>query len=429
MKHLLSIICLERIFINLLIFSVFLTSRSCEDIFKLPAPETPIINKLGIITINSIDLFWSEYKDDGFNCYEVYYGPQFTANYNLYSTIKNRHQVYITVSGLTPLTTYQFFVRTIDKEAHHADSKIITLTTLSDIPSLVYFDNIADSNILAHSIRISWNEYKDDYAVDFSRYELTYSTSKDFPDDNRTKKEIFYQRDPAFVVIDLTESTGYYFKIRTYNTLNKFSESSVLYLETDPCPPDVPYLYVTDEVTDTTAEIYWTNYTDTGFVRYDIHLDTFPTFKPDSLNFIASVYNKEQTTYKLNNLKPTEEYFVKLKSVKNNSAYSISNYIGFTAYPGGGPVPVTIWGSASTTNTITIFWTESISRYLVGYTAFFSTTEGFIPELNNAFYFNASNLRAKLEGLKSKTQYFFRVRVINKMGKFNYSNELGVSTK
>jgi hypothetical protein len=409
---------------------------SCDDIFRLPEPETPEINKFGSATINSVDLFWSKYNDESFDRYEIYYGLQYTSEYDLYTIIKNKNQAYLTISGLKPKTTYQFYVRAINQEGKYADSKIVSLSTLSDIPSDVSFNNITDDHLSYHSITLSWSEYKDDFAVDFSRYEVYYSTSPSFPDNYLTNKVIVKYRQPIVVISDLTELTDYYFKVRTYNTVEKFSQSDVIHLMTAPCPPDIVYLYEPPDslVTESSVKVNWSRSIDTGFIRYEVHMDTYPTFIPDSTTFITSFNSKDETECKINNLTKNEEYFIKIVVIKNNNSYSISNYVGITATTGGYPIPVEIYDPIDanlSSRSINVEWSKSVTRFLYATTVFMSLTHGFAPESRYTIASDTSSsfTHFKINYLMSNTTYYFIVRIQNKMSKNADSKEKTIKTR
>jgi hypothetical protein len=421
----------KRIIIVFLFFLI-ITVSSCEDVFQQSPPDVPVINPLGSRTINSIDIIWSKYNGDDFERYEVYYRKKYSPAYSLYSTIKNERQIYLTVSDLEPKTEYQFYVRAIDKKGQFTDSEIYKLETLSDQPSPVAINRVNQSDITHQSIGIVWSQYVDDYAVPFLKYEVYCSTDPKFKE-NYTRKIVVTDISPKVVVPFLSEKTLYYFVVRTYNKLQKYSESNIAVVETLPAPPDNVSLIEPFEITETTAKIKWTKSNDTGFSRYQIHLGDYPFFRPDSYNLVKVFSSSDSLSYSLKDLKKDWEYFVIVVVHKNNSTFSNSDVKGFTSYPGGGPVPVSIIDPVPPEqiqrNRIVIQWTPSPSRFLSKY-------EVQLQEPNSTIwkpvwkwdktvdrYLEDGSVPTVgiINNLKPNTIYSFRVMVYNEMVKYNYS--------
>jgi hypothetical protein len=393
-----------------------------------------VINTVSAKTINSIDLFWSKYEGDDFERYEVYYKHVDDIQYVLYATIKNERQIYITVSSLKPKTKYQFYVKTIDQRGQYAVSTVFQNETLSDIPSPVYFNPIPDSEISYHTIRVTWSPYRDDFAVPFSRYEVYCSSSRDFPITGATKTVIVNNKFPAAMLVDLTEFTRYYFKVRTYNTLGKYAESATMFEWTTPCPPAILSLFEPTEVTISSAKLNWTKSSDTGFIRYEVHLTNYPEIFPDSSNLVASFFSRDNTEYQLTNLVKYGEYFAKIVEFKNNGTHSVSNYVAFTAYPGGGAVPVQIYTPTDeniSINSVYLSWTKSSSRFFMKYEIDTSTVQGFTP--NNLTIATSipliSTTGTGISKLRRNTTYYFKVVVITSVMKPVTSAECKVTTK
>jgi hypothetical protein len=407
---------------------------SCNDIFEPSPPKAPVINSIGARTINSIDLLWSKYDGGDFDRYEVYYKMQYAQDFLLYTTIKNERQIYLTVSGLEPNTAYLFYINTIDKSGNSTKSSVCQYETLSDVPSATTLYNVPDSNIQYSSIYLNWSQYNDEYAVPFSRYEIFCSKASNFPNTSVTKKIIINSRYANVVVNDLTELTTYYFKVRTYNSLEKYSESAVVSVRTTPCPPDLVGLHEAFDVTESHAKIIWTKSLDTAFQKYEIHISNSMASYPDSSNLFDVITSQNQTEYEINNLVKYKEYFVKILVYKNNNTHSTSNEIGFTAYPGGGPVPVEILDLPDESigqTFINLNWTKSLSMYFEKYEVYMSTTPGFIPDVPNlrALILYSDRTTYRVSNLKKNTTYYFKILVYTKMVRYVYSQEKAFTTK
>jgi hypothetical protein len=202
---------------------------SCEE------PDDPIVPYSYSIprsvgkTINSIDIFWDEAPLNNFQYYEIFYREYYVTEPKNYITIMNKKQIYATISGLIPNIEYKISVVTTDKNGNKYASTELSEKTHSDIPSTpitFYYSQQNDS-----FLRFVWNQYSNSYAVPFSRYELYMDTVNNFTcsDSNRVViLNTLWASSIDFNVSDLVKEQTYYFKLRTYNTLEKYSESVII---------------------------------------------------------------------------------------------------------------------------------------------------------------------------------------------------------
>jgi hypothetical protein len=219
---------MKRSFLFIFIGFVF-CFISCDE------PDDPVMpydDSMPILmgkTINSIDIFWTEASLSNFQYYEVFYREYYTAEPKKYITLNGKKQIYATITGLMPNIEYKIFVVTADKSGNRYASKELSVKTYTDMPSSILGFRVETEN--NSFIRFVWTPYSDSYAVPFSRYEMYMDTVNNFicGDSNRIiTKDNYFAAQADFNISDLEWGKNYYFKLRTYNTLEKYSESGTI---------------------------------------------------------------------------------------------------------------------------------------------------------------------------------------------------------
>jgi hypothetical protein len=187
------------------------------------------------MTYHSITLYWSEFKDTGFDRYEIYTSDYYFKKASLYLIIRDPKICFAPVENLPPNWDINVFIRVINKDGALADSKTLTFKTYSDIPSPVTNFNYKIMNNDTNIYEIYWDKYSDSKIAPFSRYEVHYSKEQYFQLTPETLRESITMPDHNFSLFDknrLDKNTLYSFKVRIYNTLEKYSESSYLTIRT-----------------------------------------------------------------------------------------------------------------------------------------------------------------------------------------------------
>jgi hypothetical protein len=216
---------------------------SCEDPLKIDetlstgesAVTVPDLYPPRDLTYHSVTLNWSQYNNNDFDRYELYYLSSFHFQYSLSMIIRDKKICYLPLTELLPGVDYYFYIRVINKAGNYADSKIINVHTFSDKPSPVtnfgYKKTPEDNNI----IKLFWDKYKENDIVSFSRYEVYSSEEQYFqlsPETLRDKISMINNNYTFFDITKLNKNTIYSFKVRIYNILEKYAESDYLTFRT-----------------------------------------------------------------------------------------------------------------------------------------------------------------------------------------------------
>jgi hypothetical protein len=421
-----------------LIFSCFLLS--CED-----PKEPPIPLNIEIVsytrTAYSIDLLWTEYQESDFKRYEIYLREDTAKEYLLRSTLLSSRQIFTSIPGLKPKTTYFIFIRILTQKGTNIDTKIYNITTFDDVPSPFRIENITD--ITFHSVKISWTYYSDTKAAKFDHYEIHYSTESNFIPSNATLFcKIDSLKKTSFDVVNLKENTDYYFKVRTYNAFGKFSESPeesvhLPYAPVDPLTLNTPG---ESEITESFVKLSWSRSLHDDFDRYEIHMsknvrvnpDDSYYFIPEKSTLIDIIKDKNDTSYVINNLIKNDEYFFRIMVYDKTVNYSSSNTMGTTATTGGKPVPVELYDPVidSELKVVILSWSRALTNYLKSYIIYMSPES--MPEPNMYYWLteirNRNTTTYQTKRLPGNTTYYFRIRVLNIMGAHSLSNEKSITT-
>jgi hypothetical protein len=393
----------------------FLAFSSCEEPDDPALPYNQANSRVIGRTITSFDIFWEESTSDIFDRYEIYYKEYFTQDYRLYITISNQRQIYTTISGLIPNTEYKILIKTIDKNGNVWTSKELVNQTFNDVPS--GFEKFEVTDFTYDRVDLEWSIYKDSYAVPFDRYEIHKGLKADFICNDSTLCEIIPTMETnKRSIADLKDKVGYYFKIRVYNKIGKFTESFVIYIHTPNAPPKSIVLYDPEEITETSAILKWQKSTDLEFEKYDIHQGNNKDFQPSKSNLIASIKDQKLTSFTLNGLKPKGDYVYKILVYDVYGDYSTSNYTGFTATLGGLPVPSELVAYDIGPGSIMLEWTPSKSTIFAKYTIYMAKDSIKLTNKDQVV-FSGQNTDSVIRNLDNHTTYYLQIEVTNIFGK------------
>ena len=225
-------------------------------------------------------------------------------------------------------------------------------------------------------------------------------------------------------IAGLTEKQYYFFKVRVYNKLGKFTESAVIYQKTPNLPPESVFLFEAENVTETTAKLRWRKSNDSEFEKYTINRGNNIKFEANSDNVYATVANRNDTTLLLTGLTPNEGYIFRVCVYDKYLSYTASNVVGFSATKGGLlPAPEILSIVAdSQTYKVTISWVESTSSLFTYYFVYSSPDSSKVAAGQSTVYWqsNASTTSYTTSIVRGIT-YYLRVSSLDIFGKYSYS--------
>jgi hypothetical protein len=213
---------------SLVLISVLFST--CKD--PLGGDDPVTVTAVSFLPVRNLSyysfyLYWIKYESDNFARYEIYCKSDSLGRYSLYYTATDIDRTNLSLYGLQPSHTYWFYIKVIGEDGEYADSEILKVTTRSDTPSAVSIDGLDAGS----EYYIYWNRYTDVDVVTFSRYEV-YCTH--YSDYNNLINYLWYKtsyiKNNYFYITksEMDKNAPYYFKVRTYNGLGKYSESASL---------------------------------------------------------------------------------------------------------------------------------------------------------------------------------------------------------
>jgi hypothetical protein len=408
---------------------------SCEE--ELPPEDLNsdiTLTSSGKASYNSLNLFWTEFTGENFDRYELYYKSIYDKEYKLYEAIKFEKQTFTTVYRLEPATIYLFYVKVLDTKGKSYQTETCQIETYPDKPTIVKLYEINDQYSTHYSSLIKWSPYIDYEIIDFAKYEIHKSTLSEFfvTSPSTLVDSVKNMNDTSMVINGLEEGTKYYFKVRTYNALGKYTESNFSAITTAFKPPDTVLLFEPVEVTESSITVKFSKCKSKYFSSYSIQVGDNYTF---TYGF-TSVGSTKDTIITIKSLKKWGEYFARVLVTDSRKLTSASNVIDFTATYGGMPVPVVVSVVSVGKREIILEWTEPQSKYIPSgpdksqpfpFAVLMSTSIIDDPEYMPGIGQTKDQLFV-IEGLKPGTEYFFRVRFTNLFGKYSFSKLVSAKT-
>ncbi len=192
------------------------------------------------VTNREAHLDWTECFEGDFDRYEIHASltPGFTPGpATLFvDPIKNSTIIGYDVAGLDENKTIYFKIRVYDAGGLCNDSNEVNCKTLDYPPEVSFLYEPYDTT--EASTKLEWTQNCD---TDFARYEVHMSQSSDFtPSQDTLIETITSTVDNITTVLDLLESTTYYFIIRTVDNGGQYVDSNIVSTTTlDVTPPHI----------------------------------------------------------------------------------------------------------------------------------------------------------------------------------------------
>lgn len=273
----------------------------------LDAPSAPTDLIANVISQNSVTLSWSASTDNiGVTGYDVYRNGVKVNSSQVTTTT-------YTVSGLSALTTYDFYVIAKDAAGNISGNSNTIPVSTPDTQSPTTPSGLSATNITATSLTVNWNASSDNVSV--TGYDVY---------QNGIKINAGLISGLSFAVTGLTQATAYNFTVVAWDgSGNQSATANLLTVTTlDAQAPTAPTGLSSSGLTATTVNLNWTASTDNIAVAgYDVYRN--------GVKINASLLSG--TTYSVTGLSASTNYsfYVQARDAANNISAS-SNAISVT---------------------------------------------------------------------------------------------------
>ncbi len=368
--------------------------------------KAPVISAVTItaITSTSVTITWT--TDQASTSLVNYgtttsYGSQSPAN----TTLVTAHSV--TLTGLTPGTTYDYDVVSANSSSLSATSGNFTFTTTAGAPVITV---VTASGITTTSATITWTTNQ------ASTSEVCYGTTTP-PTCASPATNNALVTSHSVQLTGLTPGTIYYYEVVSTNSSNLSSTSNIFSFTTMAVAPAISAVTAT-AITSTSATIVWlTNQASSSLVNYGT---TTAYGSHSALN--STLMTAHSVT--LTGLTPGTTYDYDVVSANSSNLSATSGNFSFTTTSGSGPVLTNIASYPVANTTGTILWTSSqnaTSQVNYGTTAAYGSQ----TPLNTTLTLYHV---VPLSGLNPGTTYHYSVVSTNASGQTTSSPDFSFTT-
>jgi len=380
-------------------------------------PSAPVATAASGITASSFTATWNASSGATGYRLDVATDSGFTSMVSGYSNKDVTNVTNYAVSGLSISTNYWYRVRAYNTGGTSGNSNSINPTTLPNPPIAPVASGA--SSITAISFTANWNTtsgatgYRLDVATDSS------FTSMISGYNNKDVTNV-----TSYSISGLTAATGYWYRVRAYNTGGTSGDSNVINLSTLPNPPAAPVATTAIGISATGFSAIWnTSVSATGY-RLDVATDS-------GFSSMVSGYNNKDvtnvTSYAVSGLTAATNYWYRVRAYNAGGTSGDSNSINPTTLPNPPVAPVATAATGISATGFSAFWNASVGA--TGYRLDVATDSGFTSMVSGFNNKDVSNVTSySISGLTAATGYWYRVRAYNTGGIGSNSNSINQTT-
>ena len=355
------------------------------------APDAVTDLATGTVTTSSVALSWTAPGDDGATgtatTYDVRYSTSTITAGNWASATQAAGEPApsvagsaetFTVTGLSESTTYYFAIKTSDEVPNESAISNVPSTATADGSAPADVTDLATGTVTTSSVALSWTAPGDDGATGTATtYDVRYSTSTITAGNWATATQATGEPSPSvagsaetFTVTGLSESTTYYFAIKTSDDVpNESALSNVPSSATATTAPADVINLATGTVTTSSVALSWTAPGDDGATgtatTYDVRYSTSTITAGNWASATQAAGEPAPSvagsaeTFTVTGLSESTTYYFAIKTsdeVPNESA--LSNVPSTATADGTAPAAVTDLATGTvTTSSVALSWT------------------------------------------------------------------------
>ncbi|HMK38301.1 MAG TPA: fibronectin type III domain-containing protein, partial [Bacteroidota bacterium] len=334
-----------------------------------------------------------------------------------YNNLNVGNVLTLSVTGLTPATTYFYRLKASNAGGTSANSNIIVVTTLVPTPSPPVATPA--SNIGQTSFTANW-----DTSTGATTYLLDVATDTGFVALVPGFGNLNVGNVQARNVTGLAAGTKYFYRARASNIGGTSGNSNLISVVTVVATPPPPVATTGTNITQTSFAANWNASAGATTYFLDVATDTNFTSNLPAYNNVnlGNVLTKNVT-----GLAPGTKYFFRVRGSNVGGTSGNSNTVSVTTVVAPPSAPVASAGTNVAQTSFAANWNASAgaASYLIDVATDTNFT-AILPAYNNA---NVGNvLTHNVTGLTASTKYYYRVRGSNAGGTSGSSNTVSVTT-
>lgn len=390
-------------------------NSSTITVTTLPNPPyNPTIKSASDITQTSCSLNWSSAPSAIGYRMDIAINNEFTTFYSDFTLKKIGIDTMITLTGLTPNTTYFYRVSAYNNGGSSSSPGINSFTTLPNPPAAPVIDTA--SLIKQTGFTANWKS-----VVKANGYLLDVALDHDFTTFIPDYKRKDVGNILSFNLTGLIENTIYYYRVHAYNTGGFSADSIATMVATLPYPPVPPVLDTATVVRQSGFTANWKKSpTATGY-KLDVAIDA--DFRSISWSFNLGDVN----SLNVKGLSALKTYYYRVLAYNKGGASIYNDKTTVTTLPNPPKAPKTYEVTVKHQTSFIVSWGSVDS--LKGYRLDVSKSRNFTDILSG---YNHKQFTAETSdsvfGLTPYTTYYFRVCAYNVAGESGYTDTISVIT-
>ena len=398
--------------------SEYLTDEVTTPATVPTAPSSLVVSSPAT---TGLTLSWLEPTDDGgaaISDYKVEYAVGNSTKWTAITTTSSTRSVDVT--SLLPNQAYRFRVSAINNAGSGAVSKIVTGTTLVDLPQAP--TNLTTSKVSATGASLAWKAPINTGGARITDYEVETSSDNGANWIKVTKKT---SNSTSFSLNGLDPVTTYLVRVSAVNVKGGGAAVTASF-RTLALPPDAPTNLRSTDLTGTTATIAWDAPSSDGgseITNYRVEVSS------NCKNY-TTVTRTASTSLAQNvsNLKPGLKYCFRVSAINARGTSPSSTVLERTTV-GNAPIAPTSLRATAKATQVTLSWAAAnvtgggpVRNYLVEYST--NAGETWIEVTKPV----STNRTLVIRNLTRSTAYIFRVYATNDSGTSPASAHLAVTT-
>ncbi len=390
-------------------YSIKITNTSDSDcygyseefeIINIP-PNSPVAYDATDTTQTSFTSNWSSSATATGYRLDVATDWEFTSLVYGYDNKDVYNDTSFNITGLIAKTPYYYRVRAYNNGGTSEYSNTISVKTLENPPDPPVANEATDTT--QTSFIANWGT--SETAIG---YELDVATNIGFTSFVPGYENLDVNNTTSYEVIELTEETQYFYRVRAYNNGGDSEHSNTISVKTLENPPVAPVANDATDITQTSFTANWSSSTNADGYKLDIATDS------DFTSFVTDYNNREVnnvTSVSVTDLNAGITYYYRIRAYNEDGTSPSSNEISVRTLTYPSSVPTNL-SAKSCNDLVTLTWDRSVGGDFDKYIVYGDTSINPITRIDSTTN-DITNTSIVISGLENGQTYYFRVIAVN----------------